>query len=82
MQRWIGDLNRVQRNEPALHELDFYWPDSSDPHARDADRSVSAFIRRARGDGRPVLVACNFTPVPRHNYIVGVPDDMVSGRSC
>jgi 1,4-alpha-glucan branching enzyme len=74
MQRWIADLNGLLRAEPALHQVDFdsfgfEWID-----ARDADRSVLTFIRRPRS-GRPVLVACNFTPVPRTNYVVGVPDD-------
>ena len=35
--------------------------------------SVIAFLRKAPGDGAPVLVVCNFTPVPRTNYLVGVP---------
>jgi 1,4-alpha-glucan branching enzyme len=72
IQRWIGDLNALLRREPALHQLDFdgagfEWIDN-----RDADTSVLAFVRRAR-NGRPVLVACNFTPVPRTSYGIGVP---------
>ena len=72
VQRWIGDLNALLRREPALHELDFdgagfEWIDN-----RDAQASVLAFLRRAR-NGRPLLVVCNFTPVPRTNYGVGVP---------
>src|SRR5688572_3397345 len=74
LQRWVADLNALLRNEPALHEIDFEAGGFEWIDARDADLSVLAFIRRAR-NGRPVLVACNFTPVPRHNYIVGVPDD-------
>ena len=38
----------------------------------DAETSVLSFLRRD-GDGGPVLVVCNFTPVPRHNLLVGVP---------
>jgi 1,4-alpha-glucan branching enzyme len=72
MQRWVADLNRVYRAEPALHEIDFEpggfeWIDCSD-----VESSVLAFLRKARG-GEAVLVVCNFTPVERHNYIVGVP---------
>ncbi|MBO0689263.1 MAG: 1,4-alpha-glucan branching protein GlgB [Candidatus Dormibacteraeota bacterium] len=70
--RWLADLNRLHRSEPALHELDFEprgfeWVD-----ANDSDQSVLTFLRRA-GD-RVVLVACNFTPVPREHYRVGVPE--------
>jgi 1,4-alpha-glucan branching enzyme len=73
IQKWIGDLNRSYRSEPALYELDcdpagFEWID-----CRDAESSVVSLLRKARGDDRTVLVICNFTPVPRPNYHVGVP---------
>jgi len=73
IQKWIGDLNRSYRSEPALHELDcdpagFEWID-----CRDAESSVVSLLRKTRGDGRAILVICNFTPVPRLNYQVGVP---------
>jgi 1,4-alpha-glucan branching enzyme len=73
IQKWISDLNRSYRSEPALHELDcdpagFEWID-----CRDAESSVVSLLRKARGDDRTVLVICNFTPVPRLNYQVGVP---------
>jgi len=73
IQKWIGDLNRSYRSEPSLHELDcdpagFEWID-----CRDAESSVVSLLRKARGDDRTVLVICNFTPVPRLNYQVGVP---------
>ena len=73
IQKWIGDLNRSYRSEPSLHELDcdpagFEWID-----CRDAESSVVSLLRKARGVDRTVLVICNFTPVPRLNYQVGVP---------
>ena len=73
MQKWVGDLNFLYRAEPALHELDcdpagFEWVD-----ANDGDASALTFLRKARSTGDVFLVACNFTPVPRHNYRVGVP---------
>lgn len=76
VRRWVSDLNRLYRAAPALHEIDFEatgfeWIDD-----HDADASVIAFLRLARGRA-PVLVLCNFTPVPRSNYVVGVP---VGGR--
>ncbi len=73
IQKWVQDLNRFYRNEPALYELDcnpagFEWIDCSD-----AEQSVISFIRKGRGAGSIVLVVCNFTPVPRFNYRVGAP---------
>ncbi|MBX3612835.1 MAG: 1,4-alpha-glucan branching protein GlgB [Burkholderiaceae bacterium] len=73
VRRWVADLNRVYRDEPALHQLDFssdgfQWIDCSD-----ALHSVIAFLRRPRGGAPALLVACNFTPVPRTNYTLGVP---------
>jgi 1,4-alpha-glucan branching enzyme len=70
--RWVADLNHLYRNERALHERDcdasgFEWIDNAD-----AENSVIAYLRKA-ADGSPVLVVCNFTPVLRTNYIVGVP---------
>jgi 1,4-alpha-glucan branching enzyme len=71
---WVADLNALLRAEPALHELDFEASGFEWIDARDADQSVLTFLRRPRS-GRPVLVACNFTTVPRANYVVGVPQD-------
>ena len=69
----VRDLNRLYRAEPALHRVDFepagfQWMDCSD-----AEQSVVAFVRRARDPRDLVLVVCNFTPVPRQGYRVGVP---------
>ena len=73
IQRWVQDLNRAYRSEPALHELDcdaagFEWVDCND-----SAQSTLAFLRKPKS-GRPaVLVVFNFTPIPRQNYHVGVP---------
>jgi 1,4-alpha-glucan branching enzyme len=72
LQRWVADLNRAYRAQPALHKQDFSpagfeWIDGND-----SDNSVITFLRWP-GDGPPVLVACNFTPIPREGYQVGVP---------
>ena len=74
VQRWVADLNAALRDEPALHDVDFEAGGFEWVEARDGDRSTLAFLRLSRR-GRPILVACNFTPVPRTNYIVGVPSD-------
>ena len=72
VKRLIRDLNRIYRSEPALHALDFSpagfeWVDLGN-----AEMSVIAFLRKAEG-GAPLLVICNFTPVARSNFLVGVP---------
>jgi 1,4-alpha-glucan branching enzyme len=69
--RLVADLNRLYASEPALHELDtepagFEWVD-----ADDAENSVITYIRRGRNTP-DYLVACNFTPIVRENYRVGV----------
>jgi 1,4-alpha-glucan branching enzyme len=73
LQRWVEELNRRYRSEPALHELDtdpagFEWID-----ANDTASSTLTFLRKARSNGDIILVAYNFTPVPRQDYRVGVP---------
>ena len=73
VQRLVRDLNHAYRSLPALHQLDgdsagFEWLVGDD-----ADNSVLAFLRRGREATAPVLAACNFTPVPRFGYRIGVP---------
>ncbi|MGH2626857.1 MAG: 1,4-alpha-glucan branching enzyme, partial [Anaerolineales bacterium] len=71
--RWVADLNRLYRGEPAMHELDFdpagfEWID-----ANDSEQSTVSFLRRGGSTDDLILVICNFTPVPRFGYRVGVP---------
>ena len=66
-----ADLNGLYRSEPALHQRDFSPEGFEWIDANDNDNSVLTFLRRGEG-GRPMLVACNFTPVPRSGYRVGV----------
>ena len=70
---WVGDLNRILREEKALHERDFdpggfQWIDVAD-----ADNSVVSLIRRGRAPEDVIVAAFNFTPVPRQNYQIGIP---------
>jgi 1,4-alpha-glucan branching enzyme len=72
LQRWLKDLNRTYREHPQLYRHDFTqdgfeWIDSLD-----SDSSVVSYLRRD-GDAPPVCVVCNFTPMPRHGYRIGVP---------
>ena len=71
---WVSDLNRLYREEPALHELDcdsagFEWvaPD-------DSRQNVVSFLRRPRSGRSPLLVMCNFSSVTLQGYRVGVPE--------
>jgi len=73
LRRWVADLNRVYRAEPALHQVDFDTAGFEWVDCHDAENSVLSFLRRPRGDGAWVLAVCNFTPVPRVNYVIGVP---------
>jgi len=74
LQVLVRALNRLYRERPALHRHDdhpdsFQWLVGDDAH-----QSVLAYLRRTdRPDDRPVVVVCNFTPVPRHDYRIGVP---------
>jgi len=73
LQRWVRDLNTFYRGQRALHELDFdsggfAWVDCTD-----FQRSVISFLRRGRNPADQLLLVCNFTPVVRQNYRVGVP---------
>ena len=72
LRRWVEDLNRLYRSKPALHEIDFEPAGFEWISADDANNSVLLFLRHARS-GPPLLVAANFTPVPREDYLVGVP---------
>ncbi len=73
VQKWMADLNRVYRAEPALHELDFSpdgfeWIDFSD-----AKNSTLSFLRKARSRSDLMLAVFNFTPMALKAYRVGVP---------
>lgn len=73
LQRFVAQLNRVYKSTPALYELDFSSAGFEWVVADDAQASVFAFLRKPRGDGAIVLVVSNMTPVPRTNYLLGVP---------
>jgi len=73
LQLMVRDLNSLYRDEPALHERDceaggFEWIE-----ADDEDQSIISFLRRGREPEAFLAVVCNFTPVIRRDYRVGVP---------
>jgi 1,4-alpha-glucan branching enzyme len=73
MQQWVADLNHLYRREPALHELDTSWEGFEWVDCNDDESSTLSLLRKGRTPNQWVLVVCNFTPVPRLNYHVGVP---------
>jgi 1,4-alpha-glucan branching enzyme len=69
----VGDLNRVYRTEGALHAGEttpatFEWID-----VHDGEKNVLSFLRKGPALEQRIVVACNFSPVPRTNYRIGVP---------
>jgi 1,4-alpha-glucan branching enzyme len=73
LRRWVRDLNTLLRGQPSLYEVDFdssgfEWVDCTD-----YNRSIVSFLRKAKNPADMLLFVCNFTPVPRHNYRIGVP---------
>ena len=73
LQQWVTDLNRLYREEPALHRFDcrgegFEWVDCGD-----TEHSILSFLRVGPGPEPPMLVVCNFTPTPHAGYRIGVP---------
>ncbi len=74
LQRWVTDMNQLYRSHRSLHTGDclpsgFEWIE-----ADDADNSVYCWLRHSTdNDDPPLLICCNFTPVPRYGYRVGVP---------
>ncbi len=74
LQRWVRDLNTFLRGSPPLHELDagpegFAWIDCND-----SEQSILSYMRRGKNSKNVLVCVTNFTPVPRHNYRVGVPE--------
>ncbi|HEY7157434.1 MAG TPA: 1,4-alpha-glucan branching protein GlgB [Gemmataceae bacterium] len=73
LQRWVRDLNTFYRGEPAMYVFDgdpagFEWIDCCD-----AETSVTSLLRKGRAEDDAIALVCNFTPVPRQNYQIGVP---------
>ena len=73
LERWVTDLNRLHREEPALHDLDFDEAGFEWVIVDEADNGVLSFLRKGKKAGEAILIACNWTPVPRTGYRIGVP---------
>jgi 1,4-alpha-glucan branching enzyme len=73
LKHWVRDLNTLYRGEPLLHDLDFNPAGFEWVDCKDFQRSIISFLRRGRNPNDQLLFVCNFTPVLRQNYRVGVP---------
>lgn len=73
MQNWVKKLLHIYQKNPALYELDSSWGGFEWINANDADRSIFSFIRKSKDGKNSLLFVCNFTPVERKDYRVGVP---------
>ncbi|MFH1046176.1 MAG: 1,4-alpha-glucan branching protein GlgB [Candidatus Omnitrophota bacterium] len=72
LKNWLAQLNAFYRNEPALYELDFSWEGFRWIDCHDWEKSVISYVRKGKTADDIVVVLCNFTPVPRYNYRIGV----------
>jgi len=74
LQRYVAALNHLYKSEPALHQVDFTWEGFQWIDFHDVDNSIVTFLRRGKAAGGAIVVAANFTPVPREGYRMGVPE--------
>jgi 1,4-alpha-glucan branching enzyme len=72
LQLCIRELNRLYRAEPALYQVDFEYGGFDWVDISDVEKSVISFVRKGEQPDEQILFVCNFTPVPRENYEVGV----------
>jgi 1,4-alpha-glucan branching enzyme len=73
LHRFVTDLNRTYASQPALHQCDFESSGFQWIDCNDSDNSVVALMRRAEDRSDVVIAVVNFTPVPRHGYVIGAP---------
>jgi 1,4-alpha-glucan branching enzyme len=75
VQNLVRDLNRLYRSERALHAVDHDWQGFQWVDFHDAANSIVVFLRKAHDPDEQILCVCNFTPVPRYDYRIGVPHE-------
>jgi len=73
LQDWVRDLNHFYAAQPALYEHDFSWEGFEWLDLHDWERSLLAYARTTPESDETLLIACNFTPVVRHDYWLPVP---------
>jgi len=73
LQRYVRDLNAVYQAHPALWQVDFSHEGFQWIDFLDSENSIISFIRKSQNADEQLVVICNFTPVPRAGYRLGVP---------
>ena len=73
VQNFMKELLHIYKKNPAMYELDSNWNGFEWINANDADRSIFSFVRKSKDGKNNLLFVCNFTPVARDDYRVGVP---------
>ena len=73
LQHYVRDLLHIYQKYPALYESDDDWDGFQWINANDGDRSIFSFVRYAKSKRKSLLFVCNFTPMERPEYRVGVP---------
>ncbi|MGA2714030.1 MAG: 1,4-alpha-glucan branching protein GlgB [Bryobacteraceae bacterium] len=74
LQTMVRELNRLYRSQPALYQVDFDYTGFEWIDIGDVENSAISFLRRAADPADCIVFACNFTPVPRYDYVIGVPE--------
>ena len=75
LQALMRELNRIYRACPALYQVDFHYTGFEWVDFHDWENSIISFLRRAEDPKDFLLIACNFTPVGRQGYEIGVPEE-------
>ncbi|MBI5406833.1 MAG: 1,4-alpha-glucan branching protein GlgB [Nitrospirae bacterium] len=75
LQSFVKDLNALYKREPSLYEIDFDYTGFEWIDFHDSDNCILSFLRRGRTYDDLLIFVCNFTPVPRYPYRIGVPKD-------
>jgi 1,4-alpha-glucan branching enzyme len=75
LSHWFDDLNARYKAQPALSEVDFAHSGFEWLDFRDEEQSIISFIRKSIDGLSTVIVVCNFTPIPREGYRIGVPEE-------
>jgi 1,4-alpha-glucan branching enzyme len=73
LKKCVADLNAMLRREASLHENDFDGSGFEWIDCHNYADSILSFVRKAKNPDDFLVICCNFTPVPRQNYLLGVP---------
>ena len=81
IQACVTDLNKLYKSHPALYEKQFSNEGFEWIEWSDSENSVLSYLRKGNKPKESLLVICNFTPVPRENYRVGIPSELFNAKS-